>query len=136
MHEERERDIEAARTADLIIYVTDGVLRDFEFDVLRRLASLEKRILVCLNKEDIFSAPDREGLLEQMAAQLQGIVPTQDFVTVRANPRTRTRLHVTSIGEEIEERPSRGPRDGTVPAQSSRARLFISMVLFPSQLLT
>ena len=71
--------------------------------MLRRLAALEKRILVCLNKEDTLTAGDREGLLEQMAAQLRGIVPAQDFVTVRANPSTRTRVRITSTGEEIEE---------------------------------
>jgi small GTP-binding protein len=98
-----ETAIEAARSADLILYVSDGVLRDFEFDVLRRLTTLEKRILVCLNKEDTFSARDREGLLQQMAAQLKGIVPVQDFVTVRANPGTRTRVRVTPAGQEIEE---------------------------------
>jgi GTP-binding protein EngB required for normal cell division/uncharacterized protein (DUF697 family) len=105
MHGARRADtaIDAARTADLILYVTDGVLRDFEFDVLRRLAALEKRIVVCLNKEDTFSARDREGLLEQMAAQLKGVVPTTDFVSVRANPGMRTRVRVTSAGEEVEE---------------------------------
>ncbi|HYP08202.1 MAG TPA: GTP-binding protein, partial [Bryobacteraceae bacterium] len=95
--------IESARSADLILYVTDGVLRDFEYDVLRRLTALEKRIVVCLNKEDTFSARDRDELLNQMRHQLRAIVPTRDFVPVRANPTTRTRVRVTSTGEEVEE---------------------------------
>ncbi len=105
MHGARRADaaIDAARSADLILYVTDGVLRDFEFDVLRRLAALEKRIIVCLNKEDTFSARDREGLIEQMTSQMKGVIPSRDFVSVRANPGTRTRVRVTSSGEEIEE---------------------------------
>jgi GTPase SAR1 family protein len=95
--------IDSARTADLILYVSDGVLRDFEFDVLKRLAALEKRILVCLNKEDTFSARDRDQLLNQMREQLKRIVPEQDFVSLRASPATRTRVRVTSTGEEVEE---------------------------------
>lgn len=95
--------IDSARSADLILYVSDGVLRDFEYDVLRRLAALEKRILVCLNKEDTFSARDREELLNQMRHQLRAIVPARDFVSLRANPGTRTRVRVTSTGEEVEE---------------------------------
>jgi GTP-binding protein EngB required for normal cell division/uncharacterized protein (DUF697 family) len=95
--------VDAARTADLILYVTDGVLRDFEFDVLKRLYALEKRILVCLNKEDTFNLHDRDRLLDQMRTQLKAMVPPRDFVSLRANPATRTRVRVTSTGEEVEE---------------------------------
>ena len=88
--------VESARTADLIFYVTDGVLRDFEFDVLKRWPSLEKRILVRLNKEDTFNARDRDQLLGQMRQQLKRIVPERDFVSLRASPTTRTRVRITS----------------------------------------
>ena len=131
--------IEAARGADLILYVSDGVLRGFEFDVLRRLAALEKRILVCLNKEDTFSAGDREGLLEQMMAQLRGIVPAQDFVTVRANPGTRTRVRVTSAGEEIEEQMAVEPDVSALATRmieildKERSRLLLANLLIRSR---
>lgn len=95
--------IDSARSSDLILYVTDGVLREHEFDVLRRLSALDKRILVCLNKEDFYASSDREKLLDQMRGQLKGIVPPDDFVAVRASPATRTRIRITSTGEEIEE---------------------------------
>jgi small GTP-binding protein len=95
--------IESARSADLILYVTDGVLRQFEFDVLRRLAAIDKRIVVCLNKADTFTTQDREKLLDQMRAQLKTVAPARDFVAVRASPATRTRVRVTVSGEEVEE---------------------------------
>jgi uncharacterized protein len=95
--------IESARSADLILYVTDGVLRRFEVDVLRRLAGMDKRILVCLNKEETYAAQDREKLLDQMREQLKGIVPGRDFVAVRASPVARTRVRVTVSGQEVEE---------------------------------
>ena len=106
MHgEERARiAIEAAQTADLILYVSDGVLRNFEDAVLRRLAGIDKRIIFCLNKEDTYSAPDREQLVRQMQSQMKGIVPPRDFVAVRAKPASRVRVRVTPGGEAHEER--------------------------------
>lgn len=96
--------VEAARTADLILYVSDGVLRDFEFDVLRKLSTLDKRMLVVLNKADTFAARDRELLLDQMRSQLTEIVAAADFVAVQAQPGTRVRVRVTPDGTEHEER--------------------------------
>lgn len=101
--------IEAARSADLILYVSDGVLRDFEFNVLRRLSALEKRIVVCLNKEDTFAQRDRDELLQQMRKQLEGIVPASDFVAVRASPAARVRVRITPDGQEHEERVESAP---------------------------
>jgi small GTP-binding protein len=95
--------VEAARSADLVLYVTDGVLRSFEFDVLKQLAALEKRMIVCLNKEDTFNRSDIDGLLAQMRTQLKGIVPTSDIVAVRASPAARIRVRITPDGEEHEE---------------------------------
>jgi GTP-binding protein EngB required for normal cell division/uncharacterized protein (DUF697 family) len=95
--------LQSARTADLVIYVTDGVLRDFEHGVIRELAGMDKRLLICLNKEDTFTAGDREVLLGQMQRQLKGLVPAHDFVSVRANPATRVRVRITPDGGEHEE---------------------------------
>ncbi|MGH9627929.1 MAG: YcjF family protein, partial [Bryobacteraceae bacterium] len=95
--------LESARSADLVLYVTDGVLRNFEHDVLRRLAAMDKRILVCLNKEDTFAARDRDQLLDQLRSQLKDVATARDFVPVRANPSARTRVRVTAGGEEHEE---------------------------------
>jgi GTP-binding protein EngB required for normal cell division/uncharacterized protein (DUF697 family) len=95
--------IEAARSADLLLYVTDGVLRDFEHEVLRRLAALDKRMLVCLNKEDTFRRGDIDPLLSQMRQQLHKIVPASDFVAVRASPSARIRVRITPDGAEHEE---------------------------------
>lgn len=95
--------IDAARSADLILYVSDGVLRDFEHKVLRELAKLEKRIIVCLNKEDTFNRVDVESLLAQMRQQLNGIAQAEDFVAVRASPASRLRIRIAPDGTELEE---------------------------------
>lgn len=93
----------AAKDADLILLVVDGPLRQDEFALLEKLAAMEKRLLVCLNKSDWYDARDREKLLGQLAEQVKAFVPARDLVAVRAQPATRTRLRVLSTGEEVEE---------------------------------
>ena len=50
---------DAARDADLVLLVVDGPLRDSEFQLLQRLADMEKRVLLCLNKEDWYEPDER-----------------------------------------------------------------------------
>ncbi|MEX0585094.1 MAG: GTPase, partial [Pirellulales bacterium] len=42
----------AAKNADLVLFVVDGPLKAYESELLEALAAMEKRIVVCLNKED------------------------------------------------------------------------------------
>jgi uncharacterized protein (DUF697 family) len=89
--------------------VVDGPLRDFEFDLLRRLSDMEKRILVCLNKADWYDEAQQEGLCRQLAAQLEGIVEPENIVTVAAQPvkrmRVRVRPDASQEDEEVEVAP-------------------------------
>ena len=47
---------EAAKNADLVLFVVDGPLKSYESELLEALAAMEKRIVVCLNKEDWYDA--------------------------------------------------------------------------------
>ena len=47
---------EAAKNADMVLFVVDGPLKAYESELLGALAAMEKRILVCLNKEDWYDA--------------------------------------------------------------------------------
>lgn len=93
----------AAKDADLILLVVDGPLRQDEFHLLEKLAAMEKRLLVCLNKSDWYDVRDREKLLGQIAEQVKGFVPPRDIVAVRSQPTTRVRLRVLASGEEVQE---------------------------------
>ena len=57
----------AAKDADLVLLTVDGPLRDGEFDLLQQLSRMEKRVLVCLNKEDWYADADRQLLLGHLA---------------------------------------------------------------------
>jgi small GTP-binding protein len=93
----------AAKDADLILLVVDGPLRQDEFALLEKLAAMEKRLVVCLNKSDWYDAADRDKLLGQIAEQVKAFVARKDIVAVRAQPASRTRVRVLANGEEVEE---------------------------------
>lgn len=93
----------AARDADLVLFVTDGPLKDFELRFLEILAAMEKRIVVCLNKEDWYRPEDRELLLGQIAEQVRAMVPRENVVAVRARPTARVRTRVLADGTQCDE---------------------------------
>lgn len=103
--EDRERvAVEAARDADLILFVVEGPLRDFEMSALTQLREkFAKRVLICLNKGDWYSPEDRDRLLHQIAELAGRHVAREDIVAVRARPARRVRVRVLPDGREIEE---------------------------------
>jgi len=94
---------EAAKDADLVLLVLDGPLRDWEFELLQRLGEMEKRVLVCLNKEDWYDRKERERLIEQIAGQVQEFVRPDDIVAVRSRITLRPRIRVLPDGSQCEE---------------------------------
>ncbi len=91
-----------ARDADLVLLVVDGPLKDYEADLVTRLTEMEKRIVVCLNKEDWYDQEQQQELLKQIAKQLP-CVEQADVVAVRAGAGSRTRVRVTAEGQETTE---------------------------------
>jgi len=92
----------AAKDADLVLLVVDGPLKDYEADLFARLTEMEKRIIVCLNKEDWYEEEEQRELVKQIAKQLPSIEPA-DVVAVRAGAVARTRVRVASDGQETTE---------------------------------
>ena len=79
---------EAAQRADLILFVTDSDLNDTEFSAILNIASMQKPIIVVLNKLDLYSPEQRRRLLEVVRDErLAEIVPPDLVVTSSADPR-------------------------------------------------
>ena len=79
---------DAARRADLILFVTDSDLNDTEYAALLTLASVNKPIIVVLNKIDLYSQQQRARLLEVLRDErLAELVPAENIVTTAADPR-------------------------------------------------
>lgn len=94
---------DVAKDADLVLLVVDGPLRDSEFKLLDQLSQMQKRILICLNKEDWYGNIERDRLLDQLKQQTHDLVSADDVVAIRSRPTSRTRLRVTASGNEVAE---------------------------------
>ncbi|NLX57163.1 MAG: DUF697 domain-containing protein [Planctomycetaceae bacterium] len=101
--EHAEVSADAAENADLVLLVVDGPLRDSEFQLLRRLSDMEKRVLVCLNKRDWYEPVERQRLLDQLTQQVRGMVSAADVVPVQSLPTQRRRVRLAPGGQEVEE---------------------------------
>jgi small GTP-binding protein len=88
----------AAKNADLVLFVVDGPVKAYESELLDALAAMEKRVVVCLNKEDWYDAAERDELLRQIAEQVKPAVGAADVVAVRSRPTARRRVRVLSDG--------------------------------------
>ena len=92
----------AAKNADLVLMVVDGPLKSYEVDLVKKLLDMEKRIVVCLNKEDWYDEEEEAQLASQISQQLPGIAE-KDVVAVRAAAVNRERIRVTSSVDELTE---------------------------------
>ncbi|MAT69518.1 MAG: hypothetical protein CMJ58_08335 [Planctomycetaceae bacterium] len=89
----------AAENADLVLLVVDGPLKAYEVDLAEALLAMEKRLIVCLNKEDWYDQPQERELLEQISEQLPR-VDRNDVVAVRAGATQRPQVRVLADGRE------------------------------------
>ncbi|MDP6555482.1 MAG: DUF697 domain-containing protein [Pirellulaceae bacterium] len=94
---------ESAKDADLVLLVLDGPLREWEFELLRRLGEMEKRVVVCLNKQDWYDESDRASLLGQIQSQVKEYVRADDLISVRSRATTRKRVRVMPDGGQSDE---------------------------------
>jgi uncharacterized protein len=93
----------AAQNADVVLLVVDGPLRDSEYRLVQVLHRMEKRLLICLNKADWYSAEDQQRLCQQLTKQTEGAVKLEDILTVQASSGYRLRYRVSRDGSTTEE---------------------------------
>ncbi|TWT46449.1 YcjF family protein [Botrimarina hoheduenensis] len=91
---------DAAEDADLVLFVVDGPLKAYEHALLERLAAMEKRLVLCLNKADWFSPTEQQALLGQLVEQTTGLVQRGDVVPVRSRPTKRPIVRVAADGAQ------------------------------------
>lgn len=79
---------EAARRADLILFVTDSDLNDVEHAALLQLLSLNKPLILVLNKKDLYSPDQRKRLREVLEKERTiGLLRGENIVMTSADPR-------------------------------------------------
>lgn len=101
--EERETmAIQAAKHADLVLFVTDGDLTSTEINTLSSLGSVHCPIVLILNKADLYSDEEIEALLESLNTKTAQWVKPVNIVTASANPMQKPRVKVDKNGQEVE----------------------------------
>ena len=76
-----------ARRSDLILFVTDSDLNETEYAALVELAAVQKPIIMVFNKIDLYPDEEKKVLTEMLKKRLDGLIPTDHFVTTVADPR-------------------------------------------------
>ena len=100
-----ERLMEEARRAHGVIFLTDGDLTASQFEELDRLISLNKPVLLALNKIDRYS-PDEQSALKARLAKQTGLAPGR-IVAIRSGGREEV-VRLLSDGSESRETRDRG----------------------------
>ena len=130
---------DSAKDADIVLLVVDGPMRASEFDLLKQLGQMEKRILICLNKTDWFTEQDREKLLGQIRSQSVGEVAERDVVAIQAQVGFRTRRQILTDGATVDERVEIEPDIGPLAERLTRVidddgkRLIMANLLLQSR---
>lgn len=91
---------EAARRADLILFVTDSDLNEVEFAALTELSASNKPILLAFNKIDLYTREQRTRLREVLAERLDQIIAAENIVETTADPREVEVVTVLLDGSE------------------------------------
>lgn len=75
-----------ATEADLLLFVIDNDLRQSEYALARSLLNLGKRLIVVLNKADLYPEADLAAILTKVRSRLQPDIVPEDVVDVAASP--------------------------------------------------
>ena len=92
-----------ARSADLILFVTDSDLNETEYAALVELAAVQKPMILVFNKCDLYSDDDLAKVTELLKGRLAGLIPREHFVRTAADPREIEYLIEDEDGNEKSE---------------------------------
>jgi small GTP-binding protein len=100
---------EVAGRSDLVIFVLDSDITDTELHALRTLLAQGRPVIVALNKSDLFTADEKDALLQSIRDKTDSIVDPEQILAVAAQPRPQTIVSVDGSGLELESVRERSP---------------------------
>ena len=74
--------------SDLMIFVIDADLRASELEVLNKLESLGKKVLLVLNKCDLRGEQEEKRLLYLLRGNCRGLIEPENIISTAASPQT------------------------------------------------
>src|SRR6185312_3606491 len=93
---------EAARRADLVLFVLSEDLTATARRALVALNELGKPIVVALNKVDLLDPDEREAVLQAIRSSLSGVIPAENIVPIAAAPIVRRPVALAGGGSRFE----------------------------------
>jgi small GTP-binding protein len=82
--------MDAGRSADLILFVTDADLNAREFEALAALAAANKPMILVFNKKDLYTPAQRERIMEVLRQErLPHVIGRDDIIMTAADPLER-----------------------------------------------
>lgn len=106
--------LNAAAKADLVLFVVDQDLRDYEHAAVRALAERGLAPLVVLNRADRMTAAALHETRTALQRRLHGLLPPDDIVEAAADPLPAVRLISHADGDATEEEVPRPPQVAAV----------------------
>ncbi|MDJ0940385.1 MAG: GTP-binding protein [Woeseiaceae bacterium] len=100
---------EVTERSDLVIFVVDGDMTESELDSLRTLLAQGRPVIVALNKCDLFTADERDRLLDALRSRTDGLVDPAHIIPVAAQPRPQAVIEVDTDGNEVATERARPP---------------------------
>lgn len=92
-----------ARKADLILFVCDSDLNETEFVALVELAAVRKPMILVLNKMDLYSATERDSLVQMLKQRTTQVLPDAPLVMTSADPRAVEYVIEQSDGSTVSQ---------------------------------
>lgn len=100
---------EVASRSDLVIFVIDSDITDTELGALKSAISQGRPILLALNKSDLYTAAERDALLQSVRVKTEGVIDAEHVIAVAAQPRPEIIVEIDDDGNEKETRRHRDP---------------------------
>jgi uncharacterized protein len=94
------------RTADLVMFLTDGDLTASQMQVLQQLTDLHKRTVLIFNKQDQYLPQEQTQILAQLRDRVAALIRPEDVIAIATQPRPiKVRQHQAdgSVKEWLEE---------------------------------
>ncbi len=94
------------RTADLVMFLTDGDLTASQMQVLQQLTDLHKRTVLIFNKQDQYLPQEQTQILAQLRDRVAAFIQPADVIAIATHPRPiKVRQHQAdgSVREWLEE---------------------------------
>jgi uncharacterized protein (DUF697 family) len=83
---EENQDKLSLESFDLLLFLINGDLTDFEWQFIKELNSYYHRIVLLINEQDLWNEEDKTIILKHVKERVESIISSNDVIAVTTNP--------------------------------------------------